>query len=82
LVIVTGANFVAGVTTTFQCAAAVADGQLVIPSFVLLSISPSGNVPMGGFSVVNQTSTAFTASGLDIATIRYGAGFNVTTRYQ
>jgi hypothetical protein len=82
LAIVTGANFVAGVTTAFQCAARVSDGKITIPSFVLLSISPSGNVAMGGFSVENTTVKAFTASGLDISTLRYSAGYSVTTRYQ
>jgi uncharacterized protein (TIGR03437 family) len=82
LVVFTGTNFVAGVTTTFQCAARVSDGRFTIPSYVLLSVSPSGNIPMGGFGVENTTVNVFKASGLDVSTIRYSNGYSVTARFQ
>ncbi len=82
VVIVTGANFVAGVTSGFQCNAPVNAGQITIPSYALLSISPSGPIIMSGLGVLNPTVSTFTASGLDVGTIRYSVGYSVAPKFQ
>jgi hypothetical protein len=82
LVIVTGANIAAGVTSAFQCSAPVAAGKITIPSYVLLSLPPTGAAIMSGLGIENTAVSTFTASGLDVATVRYSAGYSVAPRYQ
>jgi hypothetical protein len=68
-------------TGAFLCAAPIEDGQFTVPAWVFLSLPVTGTIP-GGLSVINGSLGTFTATGLDIATIRYTSGANVSMKYQ
>jgi hypothetical protein len=69
--------------SAFLCAADVSAGQLTIPSYVLLNLPPSGPpLNFGQLTVGNRTVNLFTASGLDISWVGYGASYTLTLKYQ
>jgi len=70
-------------TQAFLCAASVSAGQLTIPSYVLLSLPPTG--PPTNFSQLNLSNrsvTLFTVSGLDIASISYSVSYSLSVKLQ
>lgn len=72
-----------GVTAAFLCAAPVSAGQFTIPAYVLLNLPPTGSsIVPGGLGVQNRIVSTFTASGLDIATVAYGAGYSLSGKFQ
>jgi uncharacterized protein (TIGR03437 family) len=78
-VIVTGGSG----TQAFLCAAAVGAGQITVPSYVLLSVPPSGPpANVSGLGLSNRLVTLFTVSGLDIASINYSAGYSLNLIFQ
>jgi hypothetical protein len=84
-VTVLGASFVNGVTAAFLCAAPVGAGQITIPSYAMLSLSPTASGPNavpGQLSLENRIVKPFTAMGLDIPSIAYSAGQGLSLRYQ
>lgn len=67
----------------FLCAADVSAGKLTIPSYVLLNLPPSGPpLNFGQLTVGNSTVNLFTASGLDLAWVLYGASYTLYLQYQ
>jgi hypothetical protein len=71
--------------SAFLCAADVSAGRLTIPSYVLLNLPPTGSSstsPPGQLTLGNRTVNLFTASGLDIAWVGYGASYTLTLKYQ
>jgi uncharacterized protein (TIGR03437 family) len=82
-VTVLGAGFANGVTSGFLCAAPVSARTITIPSYVLLTIPPTGSsIVPGNLNVQNRIVSPFTASGLDVSSIAYGAGFTVSMKFQ
>ena len=69
-------------TMNFLCAAPVSDGQFTIPSWVFLSLPASTGVIPGSLVLQNGSVVTYTASGLDIPTVRYSIGTGVTLKYQ
>ena len=72
-------------TSAFLCAAPVSAGQLTIPSYVLLNLSPTGSSsssPRGQLTLGNRSVSFFTASGLDLAWVGYGASYTLYLKYQ
>jgi uncharacterized protein (TIGR03437 family) len=77
--IVTGASG----TQAFLCAAPVSAGQITVPSYVLLSLPPSGPpLNASGLGLSNRSVTLFTVSGLDIASVNYGASYSLSLKFQ
>jgi uncharacterized protein (TIGR03437 family) len=69
--------------SAFLCAADVSAGKLTIPSYVLLNLPPSGPpLNFGQLTVGNSTVNLFTASGLDLAWVGYGANYTLYLKYQ
>jgi len=82
-VTVTSAALANGVATAFQCAAPVSAGQITVPSYILLQLPSTVNAQLGGQLVVDDASvTVFTASGLDLGTVRYTDGYSLAVRFQ
>jgi uncharacterized protein (TIGR03437 family) len=82
-VTVLGAGLANGVTAAFLCAAPVSAGTITVPSYVLLNLPPTGSsIVPGSLNLQNRIVSTFTASGLDIATIAYGAGYTLNLKYQ
>jgi hypothetical protein len=78
-----GASSVNGVTAGFLCAAPVSAGQMTVPAYVVLTLSPTGSSIVPGQLVLgNGNVTAFTASGLDIASIAFGARYTVSLKFE
>jgi uncharacterized protein (TIGR03437 family) len=70
-------------TSAFLCAADVSAGQLTVPSYVLLNLPPSGPpLNFGQLTFGNESVTLFTASGLDLASVRYGESYTLYLKYQ
>jgi uncharacterized protein (TIGR03437 family) len=77
------------VYTSFTCSAPVSAGQFAVPSAVLESLLPSGTVlgqglpPAGNgyLYVVNGTSQAFSAPGLDLGLLFFGAGSGISVPF-
>ena len=70
-------------TQAFLCAASVSAGQLTIPSYVLLSLPPTGPpTNYGVLNLSNRSVTLFTVSGLDIASVSYSAGYSLALKFQ
>ena len=66
-------------TQSFLCAASVDDGQLIVPSYVLLSLPAAS----GSLVVQNRLVTNFPApSGLDVFFVAYALGHNLSLKYQ
>jgi uncharacterized protein (TIGR03437 family) len=82
-VTVTGGGLVNGVGSDFLCAAPVSAGTITIPSHVLLQLPAAGSsiVPLN-LGVHNSSVSTFSASGLDVATIRYTFSYTLSLRYQ
>jgi len=77
-VTVLGAGFANGVTSGFLCAAPVGAGTITIPSYVLLSLPPTGSsIVPGSLNVQNRIVSTFTASGLDVPSIAFGTGYTL-----
>ena len=77
--IVTGASG----TQAFLCAAPVSAGQITVPSYVLLSLPPSGPpTNTSALHLSNGSVTLFTVSGLDIASVNYGASYSLSLKFQ
>jgi hypothetical protein len=76
-VVVTGASG----TGAFLCAAPVEDGQFTVPSWVFLSIPPSGTIG-GALSISNGSRGTFTAPGADIGVVRFSSSVTVSLKYQ
>ena len=71
-VTIEGGTLVNGVAAGFLCAAPVSAGQITVPSYVLLNVSPNPAPAMGGqLTLLNAKVTTFTASGLDIGSVRH-----------
>jgi hypothetical protein len=69
--------------SAFLCAADVSAGRLTVPSYVLLNLPPSGPpLNFGQLTVGNSTVNLFTASGLDLAWVLYGASYTLYVKYQ
>lgn len=72
-----------GATSAILCAAPVSAGQITIPSYVLLNLQPTGtSIVPGTLNVQNGSVGTFPASGLDLATIRYSAGYSLSLKFQ
>ena len=70
-------------TQAFLCAAPVSAGQLTVPSYVLLSLPPSGPpVNFSSLNLSNRSVTLFTVSGLDIASISYSVSYSLALIFQ
>jgi hypothetical protein len=72
-------------TSAFLCAASVSAGQLTVPSYVLLSLAPTGSSltsPPGQLTLGNRSVSFFTAPGLDLAWVGYGASYTLFLKYQ
>jgi hypothetical protein len=83
LVTITGTSLGNGITGTFQCTATVDSGQFTIPSYVFLSLPPTGvALAAGGIGVTNTVPGPFTAAGLDVPTIRSSTGYSVDVLFQ
>jgi uncharacterized protein (TIGR03437 family) len=82
-VTVLGAGFGSGITSAFLCAAPVSAGQITIPAYVLMSLPPTGNsIVPGQLSVQNRLVNTFAIPSVDIASIAFGAGFTLSTKYE
>ena len=82
-VAVAGAGTANGVNKAFQCVAAVEDGQMTIPSYILLQIPPTATSPIsGGLTVENPYWALFTSPGLDYGTITFTDEFHIQVKYQ
>jgi hypothetical protein len=55
---------------------------LTIPSYVLLSLDPSGPRRNGTLVVQNKFLSVFSAAGLDIPTLSFSVVFNLSLQYQ
>jgi uncharacterized protein (TIGR03437 family) len=83
LVTITGTSLGNGILGTFQCTATVDSGQFTIPSYVFLSLPPTGvALAAGGMGVSNNVPTAFTAPGIDVPTIWTSTGYSVDVLFQ
>lgn len=72
-----------GVLGAFLCTAPVDARQFTIPSYVLLTLPPTGAaLAAGGIGVTNSVPGPFTAPDLDITTIRNNTGFSVDVLFQ
>ena len=84
-VTIVGGSLVNGVSAAFLCAAPVAAGQLTIPSWVLLNLSPTatgpGTVP-GQLTIGNRKVTTFKVSGLDIPSVAYAEAHTLYLSYK
>jgi hypothetical protein len=70
-------------TQAFLCAAPVSAGQITVPSYVLLSLPPTGPpLNASGLNLSNRSVTLFTVSGLDIASVNYGASYSLSLKFQ
>jgi len=82
-VVVTAGGLANGVTSAFLCAAPVEAGQMTIPSYALLHIPPTSTSPLkGSLNVANSTAVAFTAPGLDVASVTYDDSYHLSLDYQ
>jgi uncharacterized protein (TIGR03437 family) len=81
-VTIAAASLENAVPKTFLCAAPVEAGQLTIPSYVLLSLDPSGPRRNGTLVVQNKFLSVFSAAGLDIPTLSFSVVFNLSLQYQ
>ena len=57
---------------------------MTVPAYVLLNLAPTGPTSLvpGQFSLGNRSVNTFTALGLDIPTVAYGAGHTVYVKLQ
>jgi uncharacterized protein (TIGR03437 family) len=84
LVSITGTSLgTGGVLGAFLCSVPVSARQFTIPSYVFLSLPPTGAaLAAGGMAVTNTAPGPFTAPGLDVPTIRSSTGFSVDVLFQ
>lgn len=72
-----------GLLGAFACSAPVDAGQFTVPSYVLLSMPPTGvALAAGGIGVTNTVPGPFTAPGIDVPTIRGSTGYSVDVLFQ
>jgi hypothetical protein len=72
-----------GVLGAFICTAPVAQGQFTIPSYVFLSMPPTAPaLAAGGLAVTNTVPGPFTATGIDVPTIRSTTGYTMDMLFQ
>jgi len=82
-VTILGGSLVNGVNVAFLCAAPVSTGQFTIPAYVLLHLAATGSSQVPGqLTMQNRSVSTFTASGLDVPSIAYGAGYTLYPKYQ
>src|SRR5207248_8673274 len=63
-VTIVGGSLENGASTAFLCAAPVGAGQITIPSYVLLNLSPSSASRTGQLTLQNRSVSTFTVPGL------------------
>jgi hypothetical protein len=72
-----------GVLGAFVCSAPIGQGEFTIPSYVFLSMPPTGPaLAAGGLAVTNTVPTGFTAPDIDVPTIRSSTGYSVDVLFQ
>ena len=71
------------VAILLSSAFALSGGQMTVPAYVLQNLPANGSTPVSlQLSLLNRLVTIFTASGLDLASIRYGVTYTVDLRLQ
>jgi uncharacterized protein (TIGR03437 family) len=72
-----------GVLGAFLCSAPVGARQFTVPAYVFLSMPPTGvALAAGGMGVTNTAPGPFTATGIDVPTIRASTGYSVDVLFQ
>jgi uncharacterized protein (TIGR03437 family) len=72
-----------GLLGAFLCSAPVGARQFTVPAYVFLSMPPTGvALAAGGMAVTNTVPGPFTATGIDVPTIRSSTGYSVDVLFQ
>jgi len=85
LVTIVGGSFSNTVNAAFLCAAPVADGELTIPSWVLLTLSPTARGPNavpGELTLGNRKVTTIKIPGVDIPSVAHSKGHTLYLSYK